>query len=166
MGEAESNAVYILNILGGLLIFALTIPGAAVSIASFTISAKFWDTTCDNSSFMPLPTWLFINGLASIAYCFIGIFLFFSLRKKHQTAYLMYVFTSTVLVFLFKLPWNIVGATILFKYGSSCMTEARPLWDLTMGVLVIQWFILAIIVLNTILRCCAIYRESEKFTKV
>ena len=163
MSDVGQIGVGILNIIGGLLIFLLTIPTGIVSIASFVVGSNYRSVSCDDSSFMSLPLWIIINAGVSVLYCICGILLFLTYRRNHQEQFLIYLLTSTLALMVFKLPWNIVGSTILFKYSRDCYSEANSLWSLTLSVLIIQWIIMSLI---TILGIFKFNKNKGNFEQV
>lgn len=149
-----------LNIISGLLIFLLVVPSIPIAISSWSIGGQYMNSTCadnlvsHNKSVMSLSTWLIINAIATVGYCIIGILLFFKIIKScNSVNYYVFIGASSMILLFFKIIWNILGAILLFVRGETCYTEAKPLWDLTLAILIIQWLIFVISTLNIVGWC-------------
>jgi len=131
------------------LTFIALIPNLGISIASFIVAGQNVNTTCDGS-FMPLPTWLFVNAAVEMALCavivmiiVILIVLIFKVDDEQTLAVsvgsIAFAYVFVILLFTFFLvAWNIVGAVALFRDSMPCLHNS-PVWPMTLASLIFQW---------------------------
>ena len=118
-------------------IFGIGAP-LAVSIASVVIGSEFMDSWCDVNSFIRLSTWLLVYGSVNLLGCFCAAAVVVTLVTEHPWASVGNIL-YLVLLGLFNLAWNIVGAVALFRDSMSCQSYSYSLWAMTLAVLIIQW---------------------------
>ena len=135
------------------LILSLTfiglIPNLGISIASFVIAGQNVNTTCDGS-FMPLPTWLFVNAAVEMALCCVIFTIIVTLLVLIFTAtdeetFLITIGSIAIIYFFvivfftfFLIAWNIVGSVALFRDSMPCLHNS-PVWPMVLASLIFQW---------------------------
>ena len=150
-----------MNIENTIPVFAIVIlcvfvfsPGIILSIAALSIGGMYNRITCDGTM-MPLPVWLQIyGGLELSMISILCLLLVIGIIKENHI--MLFVFEILHIIFIiFGLCWNIVGAVALFRDGMDCIIDARPVWDMTLALLIIQW-------LSIVIKCFSQKKMREK----
>lgn len=123
------------------------IPPVAVSIASLVIASEHRHESCDDGAVMSLSVWLIVYGSVTLAITFFSLILVgLGILMESKGAFLV-IFITTILSSLWIIAWNIVGAVSLFRDSMDCLDDAKPVWIMTLVVLILQW-------LSLIYNCC------------
>ena len=120
---------------------AVIIPLAIIAIISIPIAGTYWNTNCDNSSFIPLGGWLVGNAILTTGFLIVGfgICIYGCITKKVRTGY--FLIGVFVLVIILKAIWNIIGTVALFGFSSECIHDATGMWTITCIILIVQWIV-------------------------
>jgi hypothetical protein len=110
----------------------------AFSIASIVIGSQYMNSLCDMHTFIRLSTWLIVYGSVNLVGVLCATTVVIFLVTEHYLA-LGFNIGYLVLLGLFNLAWNIVGAVALFRDSMSCQSNSYSIWAMTLAVLIIQW---------------------------
>ncbi len=124
----------------------------AFSIASIVIGTQYMASTCDLNSFIRLSTWLIVYGSVNLFGVVCAALVVYMLATEHYATMAVNIGYLIVLG-LFGLAWNIVGAVALFRDSMSCQSAAYSLWAMTLAVLIIQW-------IGMLVSCCSRQRND------
>ena len=127
------------------------IPELVIIILAIVFGTEYWNNNC-GGTMMPLPIWLVVLGsVATVALVVSGITIFFK-----DDEYGLHVLGSSLFTFgVFLIIWNIVGAVALFRDSSECKKVAKPLWNVVLAILIIQWILMCIYC------CCGTYSHKK-----
>jgi len=116
-------------------------PAFAVHIASIVIGFQNMDAACEHGALVEPSIWLVVNGILGLVTLVILLIMFGALVSGCDDSGVCTICTVcfVALNFLFMIAWNIVGAVSLFRDSMSCITEAKPLFTMSIVVLVFQW---------------------------
>lgn len=124
----------------------------AFSIAAIVIGSQYMNVLCDINSFIRLSTWLIVYGSVNLfgAFCALGVVLTLVAENGYaMVGNIVYL----IVLGLFNLAWNIVGAVALFRDSMSCQTYSYSLWAMTLAILIVQW-------IGMLTSCCSTSRSS------
>ena len=161
--DTAECSFYFLNVMAGFFLFLITIPTAAVAIASYVVAGQNWDSTC-SSGWLTLQTWLIINSTLSMGYVVGGFLLLFLYCHLNQKSFSACFVLATLVIVPVKVIWNIIGAAVLFGNGGPCLSQGSSLWSMTLAVLLIQWLILGVSVALLVYRYFSRDKSSDEPT--
>jgi len=147
-----------------ILLVMISIATCGVSLASFIIAADHWNVMCDDTSFMPLPTWVVTIAAISLVCCIVAFIVYAvkRLKKDYEPGFNVLV-GLTVIASIIVVIFNGMGCRILFHHSSSCYTAAYPLWAISLTALIFQWIIMTIGLMLLIVFVVVMYKECPVY---
>ena len=135
------------------------LPVLLVSGASVIVGITNYGVNCSTANYMSLPLWLILSSI--IGLIILGVTITLSLNRCWNGSHNILIVRSCLVIILAILIMNINGCIVLFGYSSSCVTEVKSLWGLSLTTLIIQWISLIVSIIVASINKC---RVTEYYT--
>jgi hypothetical protein len=142
-------------------LLGIAAPNLALIIASFTILAINWGSTC-GIPLISLPVWLLVFAIVETLYLIESAVGAYYRAEDHGPKALTY---GLIVHMIFLIIWNIIGACAFYDDSAGCQTNVYSLWAMTFAVLCLQWIIMGCWVCICCCWCCKIClggKDSDK----